>query len=669
MRDPFSAAGVTSSQHSASSEPKGGESGKSPFTHPICTRIPVLVQVSAHESTAVGRTERVEAFQEETESVIVFPQGAVVRLAERVLPGQSVALTNLASKRTVRGRVYSVRALANVKGYAEILFTQPTPDFWGVDFPPGALASPTGLAGEPEHTATQPAETPTIERVTTPEAKASSTPAPDEDVTRMMQQILEDAAAKLGASPLDSILGGPSQGPAPIEGREDATPRVGDSFHPVVSADSQPEPPADVFGQIRAHSRAGRSAPLGALKEGAKYTSDSAPLLSAPELESSSGWSPQRDVWSSPTSSESLRTRLLDEPAPTSAEEIPPAEETLAVPPAESLAPASESAFLAGKSMPLLGSGLYDTGEVTAHERTFTYGAVRTGRRGTNSKPRQALIGVAVAGAIAIGGVLAAKVFLAEQPAIPTPEVALTHPVDSTLTYTPALAASRATSPAKSQIRPTDAASKAGAPTGGPATASSDTKISPEPAEVPGSATNRPQASADVAAQHQPESKAKTLGLEPAQMPAPVLKPRQSVDSSPSLATPDLAAPESNAAPAAISGTLSGEMNPLNAPPPPPQPETTPVQVGGEVKPPRLLVSTQPVYPTIAKEQRVQGDVKLDFIIDTAGKVTNVKVISGPPLLGPAAIGAVRHWRYQPTLLNGKAVPIEMQVTLKFRLQ
>ena len=94
-----------------------------------------------------------------------------------------------------------------------------------------------------------------------------------------------------------------------------------------------------------------------------------------------------------------------------------------------------------------------------------------------------------------------------------------------------------------------------------------------------------------------------------------------------------------------------------------------PVQIGGSVTPAKLLKSAPPVYPAFAKTQRVSGDVKIDALIDAAGQVTTMKVVSGPAVLYQAAMDALHQWRYQPASLDGKPVPMHLTVTIQFRLQ
>jgi protein TonB len=94
-----------------------------------------------------------------------------------------------------------------------------------------------------------------------------------------------------------------------------------------------------------------------------------------------------------------------------------------------------------------------------------------------------------------------------------------------------------------------------------------------------------------------------------------------------------------------------------------------PVPVGGAVKTAQLLTSTRPIYPAFAKTQRVSGDVKIDALIDATGRVTTMKVVSGPAMLHQAAMDALHLWKYQPATLDGKPVPIHLAVTIQFRMQ
>lgn len=83
----------------------------------------------------------------------------------------------------------------------------------------------------------------------------------------------------------------------------------------------------------------------------------------------------------------------------------------------------------------------------------------------------------------------------------------------------------------------------------------------------------------------------------------------------------------------------------------------------------RLLHKIQPIYPPMAKQLRIQGDVQLTALIAKDGTIEGLKAISGHPLLIRAAKDAVSQWRYKPYLLNGSAVEIETTITVTFRLE
>jgi protein TonB len=117
-----------------------------------------------------------------------------------------------------------------------------------------------------------------------------------------------------------------------------------------------------------------------------------------------------------------------------------------------------------------------------------------------------------------------------------------------------------------------------------------------------------------------------------------------------------------------IGGILSEMGHPIPPPPPKPVVRHGPYRVGGRVQAPRVIRQVQPVYPVLAREAKIYGVVVIDSVIDADGNVTEMKLVSGHPLLTQAAFDAVGQWKYQPTLLNGTPVAIEMYVTVHFNL-
>jgi TonB family protein len=82
----------------------------------------------------------------------------------------------------------------------------------------------------------------------------------------------------------------------------------------------------------------------------------------------------------------------------------------------------------------------------------------------------------------------------------------------------------------------------------------------------------------------------------------------------------------------------------------------------------RLLKRVSPFYPDDAKEQRIEGTVRLHAVIGEDGRVQRVQPVSGPELLVGAALTAVREWRYGPTLFDGHRIQVQEDIRLVFRL-
>jgi protein TonB len=115
-----------------------------------------------------------------------------------------------------------------------------------------------------------------------------------------------------------------------------------------------------------------------------------------------------------------------------------------------------------------------------------------------------------------------------------------------------------------------------------------------------------------------------------------------------------------------LGGVLGGVPNVVpNVPKPMPQ---RPYRVGGNIRPPRLINRVEPEYPILARRARIQGEVRIDAIIDTNGRVVEMKVLSGHPLLAAAALAAVQQWIYEPTYLNDVPVAVQLEVTVNFTL-
>jgi protein TonB len=106
---------------------------------------------------------------------------------------------------------------------------------------------------------------------------------------------------------------------------------------------------------------------------------------------------------------------------------------------------------------------------------------------------------------------------------------------------------------------------------------------------------------------------------------------------------------------------------------------STPVAVPKVATPQRVRVSqgvssgllirrVQPNYPPLARQARIQGTVILHAVISKDGSITGLQLVSGHPMLAPAAIEAVKQWKYKPYLLNGEPVEVDTEVQVNFTL-
>jgi protein TonB len=106
---------------------------------------------------------------------------------------------------------------------------------------------------------------------------------------------------------------------------------------------------------------------------------------------------------------------------------------------------------------------------------------------------------------------------------------------------------------------------------------------------------------------------------------------------------------------------------------------STPVAVPKVATPQRVRVSqgvsagllvrrVNPTYPPLARQARISGQVVLRAVISKDGSIEGLTLVSGHPMLAPAAIDAVKQWKYRPYLLNGEPVEVDTEVLVNFTL-
>jgi protein TonB len=81
-----------------------------------------------------------------------------------------------------------------------------------------------------------------------------------------------------------------------------------------------------------------------------------------------------------------------------------------------------------------------------------------------------------------------------------------------------------------------------------------------------------------------------------------------------------------------------------------------------------VVSKVQPSYPPDARAARIQGSVIIAVVIDKNGNIESERLISGHPMLAPAAMDAVKQWKYRPYILNGNPVEVDTQITVNFML-
>ena len=649
----------------------------SPRQQPVALEVPVTV----NGARPLEGNDKREPFSESTKTVLVFGNGAVIRLGSAVAPGQLLFVTNERTKKEVICQVVRSKSGRSNSGYVEVEFTEPVSGFWGLRFPANhaALRSTTSLS-DPESPTDEflrsALETSAAAIRKTDSVKSEFNAAsPDE---RFKTEPKSDERASSRANLLVNA-------PAAASMPKPEAARLQERLAALFAAEKQTTPAERPSSTAQSPDRKTLSETTAKPFEPseAKSVVRTQPVLtteSQPAKPVSTLASRSRDA--SASSAEELKVPswlqpLTRDTATSPAPEVPTAKTDSKPVVVEPKLAAEEKSESLRKSKPLkmapvVGSGLLgqSAAPVASHHS----------KKGLSIAMAVGLLVVAVGARWYLlqptGPALTNKSISGTQvpgsPALP----ATVQPSDTTPATDASTTASHpetldeSQAPADTTVRvvatPLPAPSKA---TSGPvpesASASSDTRASQQPAivteRIPNSSA-RSSLSSDANSTGSVESEPKKLSLDNASLAKPKAKRRrQSAD----LAAPSLG---DAAAPTVSSGASlgSGLVPSAAAQPAAPAPVTP---VGGDVKTARLLSSVPPVYPPIAKSQHVAGDVRIDALIDANGRVSSMKVISGPPLLHQAAMDALRQWKYQAATLNGTAVPMHLTVTLQFHLQ
>lgn len=160
-----------------------------------------------------------------------------------------------------------------------------------------------------------------------------------------------------------------------------------------------------------------------------------------------------------------------------------------------------------------------------------------------------------------------------------------------------------------------------------------------------------------------------------ANKPAPATEQNSSTNNSPAESQP--VEPSAEIAPSATNqtqtpsgglvvtqnGKVIYQMSPTHR-----APASSPREPSNATSPSRLIHRVEPEYPVEARAKHVQGEVVLEVQVLGEGKIGNIDVIQGDPLLTDAAIQAVKQWRYQPYFVDGQPFETQTRITIKFTL-
>ena len=536
--------------------------------------------------------------------MIVFPKGSVIKMTTPVVAGQMVVVTNLKSGHDAICRIVKVRPYAQAHSYVEIEFTHRQPGYWGVQFPSDPLVD------------------------TAPAAQfAPPVSSPAVSVEVKMDKAHDKASEKKAWEPAAAI---PQKSPA--------TP-------PVRTAPAIPSAPPSPARVSAAPVTAERSK-VRPIKPESKFVEigsqeDVQPAASSTARTADSFTRSERPIHvASPSASVSLAQARANEGATAGTGSLAAAEETggLVSGIAEIPEATNDTSF-----------GTFAADSILEERDAAQEASAYRDILSHSHPPKQTLnwlpvsLGVGALLVTVIGGAFLFHLgpfARAESEPTVAPTTALASRTSVPPEVTPSAVASVATKP--------PVAVKAPVPV---------QPVESEPAKPAQAATPDRVASAPASS----KSAAKVPDMFGALNAHPTLQKGShsaAVDTTPALdaasASVDNSALQEIAAPSGLGPVL------------PSSGVSQPSRTGGQLKPPRLISSVLPTYPTVAKQAGVEGDVVVDASIDSAGNVATAKVVSGPIMLRQAALDALRQWKYEPTMLNGQPVPVEITITIRF---
>jgi periplasmic protein TonB len=678
-------------------------------TQPVAMEIPVTI----NGARSVAGSDKREPFSENTQTVLVFGHGAVVRVSTLLAAGQLIFLTNEKTKKEVVCQVAKSKSGGSSGNYVELQFTEPAPGFWGL--PAGASApAPRPVSTLPQTAPPKPvAPAPPAAKPVAPVAIAPKVaPAPIAPPPEPPKLVVPPPPPAPPAKPV--LVAAP---PAPVASAPLVSAPSPLSLDEIV-ASLAPPPPSQVPPVTKLlASLAAEKTPVPAAPPVHDYTKEidalfavpsapSRPAPAAPEAKSAQPSSDSEELRLEAARLQAQLSSLLFTGPPNAKEtavsgapktqppaefaskviEIAPeqpksavaepklpahklvpalsAEEEVKIP--SWLAPLSQNSEPAAAESPIsdvvnadseVASLLEESSNASAGSQrpeTAVFGGQLLGE-GPAEKPgsgsnKGLWIGlVAAALLLAGGGAYYFKPGLFGMASQTSPLAA--KPAVSTPAQTSAASTPFANVDTKPSPPQTANPKPAPAPAPIPATpAAAQPSKNPEP--LPSSAVYAPGREArnsNKVVRSAPEPEAAKPGLGEVHLGAPIV---HGADAPQGGDAPSIET-SSNAGGNALNAVAANRSGPA-------------APIGGDVTPAQLLKSVPPVYPALAKSQHISGKVQLDAFINEDGNVADVKVISGSALLHKAAQDAVKQWKYKPALLDGQPTTMHLTVTVQF---
>ena len=635
---------------------------------PVALEVPVTV----NGARAVEGSEKREPFSETTKTVLVLANGAVIRLSSSVAPGQLLFLTNEKTRKEVICQVVKSKNYRSASGYVELEFTEPVLGFWGIRFPgdriggganqPAAQKSDPFVAAEPPKRA---------------EPKATSygdARQPSENVTSNLADAVQEFKTEIKA---DSRPTSKADFLAPAETSIDGLKLEANRLQEQLSAllfaeqkEGEAKPSVRVVPPSKQELGDAAAKILGIANE--QPATAKSPASAASADLSSAHAAPKETQAAAKSSFESEEVQIPAwlEPLARNAGVHAPRDEEEADDAANE--PDDWKAPETLDSAPVQKPSSVTTPKkpTSARKQPSTAAVFGNSLMGDTaaelSKPRARGKGIGLA--IAAGLILAAGGAWHFRESLgfagPANDASRSNLLSSSVAPVSAPVAPVSSSPT-SAVAPD--ASFANAPTQAPAAAASANQGKVQTTAITeriskansgNEVIKAPESSIEVV---EPETKKPSLGNVRLAKP----KVSRSANVQPNGVTEpelELNGDSVSTGETSLGANFSESTNQLAAP-------AAPVAVGGDVRPARMISSVPPVYPALAKTQHVAGDVRIDALIDANGRVTTMKVVSGPSLLHQAAMDALRQWKYQAAILDGKAVAMHLTVTIQFRLQ